>query len=202
MVRNLGEVVALSAQPWEGMPRWWVQYSDGAQLDLVVAPADERPGRAPGAVVLLDRSGGRFATEFVPKVLHAAPHEPEQWLLDGWEALSNVAKYLRRGSTLEAIEQIHRARQRVFQLWSVGEHVDYPRFGLTSLLDATSATLPPNVESTYCLVGQESATAAACALARLLRIAGRHANPALDTPLSEYVIAELTAQAVHGASEL
>ena len=191
MVRSLGDVVAVSAQPWDGMPRWWVQYSDGAQLDLVVGPAAERPGRAPGAVVLFDRSMGRFDDEFVPSVLRADPEEPRQWLLDGWEALSNVAKYLRRGSLLEAIEQLHRARQRAFQLWCVGERVEYPRFGLTSLLDAESATLPPNVESTYPVVETESVRVAASALAQVLRIAGSHAEGAPDTPLSEYVISRL-----------
>jgi hypothetical protein len=192
MVRGLGEVVEVSAQPWGGVPRWWVQYVDGAQLDLVVASAAERPGRAPGAVVLLDRSG-RFAGEFVPAVLHARSGEPRQWLLDGWEALSNVGKYLRRGSLLEAVDQLHRARQRVFQLWAAGERVDYPGFGLTSLLDAESATLPPEVNRTYPAIGPASVAAAACALARLLRIAGRHADPALDTPLSDYVTAKLAA---------
>jgi len=194
MVRDLGDTVEVSAQPWAGVARWWVQYADGAQLDLVVAAAAERPGRAPGAVMLLDRSDGRFATEFVPTVLRAGPQEPREWLLDGWEALSNVSKYLHRGSLLEAIEQLHRARQHVFQLWAVGERVDYPSFGLTSLLDSESASLPPDVEGTYPTAGPASVAAAAHALAELLRIAGRHADPALDTPLAEYVGAHLAAR--------
>jgi hypothetical protein len=196
MVRGLGELVDVSAQPWDGVPRWWAQYADGAQLDLVVAPAVDRPGRAPGAVMLLDRSAGRFATEFVPTVLHARPEEPRQWLLDGWEALGNVGKYLRRGSLLEAVEQLHRARQRVFQLWAVGEGVDYPGFGLTSLLDAERATLPPGIEATYPTIAHASVVAAADALAGLLQITGQHVNPALATPLAGYVMGKL---AVHGA---
>lgn len=36
MLQGLGPVVDLSAQPYEGRPRWWVQYTNGGQLDLVV----------------------------------------------------------------------------------------------------------------------------------------------------------------------
>jgi len=200
MLRGLGEVVEVNAQLWEGVPRWWVQYADGGQIDLVVlAPAD-RPGLAPGAVALLDRRG-RFAMAFVPSVLRAAPEQPRQWLLDGWEALANVAKYLRRDSLLEAVEQLHRARQRVFQLWATGEDVDYPVFGLTSLLDAEQASLPPGIEATYPTVDPTSATAAAATLAGVLSQAGWHADPFLDTPLASYVTTRLrSAAGGHGLS--
>lgn len=190
LIRGLGDVLDVSAQPWNGVPRWWVQYADGAQLDLVVLDAADRTGHAPGAVVLVDRSG-RGATEFVPTVLRVRPGEPRAWLLDGWEALANVAKYLRRGSLLEAVDQLHRARQRVFQLWAAGDGVDYPGFGLTSLLDADGSTLPPDVEATYPIIAPPAVAAAAVALARLLGAAGRHADPALDTPLADYVTAKL-----------
>lgn len=56
--------------------------------------------------------------------------------------MGNVVKYLRRGAVLEGIEQVHRTRTRVLQLWAVGEGVDYPSFGLTSLLDGPNASLP------------------------------------------------------------
>ena len=52
----------------------------------------------------------------IPSVWSAGAADPKNWLLDGWEALSNVAKYLQRGSVLEAIEQLHRARGRIYQL--------------------------------------------------------------------------------------
>ena len=190
LVAGLGEVVEVSAQPWDGTPRWWVQYADGAQLDLVVGAADDRGGRAPGGVMLVDR-GGRFATEFTPSVLRAKPGEPRQWLLDGWEALGNTAKYLHRGSLLEAVEQIHRARQRVFQLWAAGEGVDYPLFGLTSLLDHDIAVLPPRIEATYPTIEHVSVAEAAIALAELLRFAGQHADQAMSTPLEAYVVTDL-----------
>jgi hypothetical protein len=58
LVESLGDVVEVSAQPWDGTPRWWVQYADGTQLDLVVGAADDRGGRAPGGVMLLDHDQG------------------------------------------------------------------------------------------------------------------------------------------------
>ena len=120
MLRRLGEVIDLSASLWNGVPRWWIQYADGGQIDLVVLPASSRTGRAPGSVALLDRTG-RLSDTFTPQISRASPEDLHGWLLDGWEALSNVAKYLQRGSILEAIEQIHRARTAVFRLWTAGE---------------------------------------------------------------------------------
>ena len=130
ILRGLGPVVDVSAQPYHGMDRWWVQYADGGQIDLVVIPAADRRGLPPGSVALLDRAG-RLSVPVEPTVLRAAPDDPRNWLFDGWEALANVAKYLRRGSLLEALSQVDRARQRVFQLWAVGAGVPYPAYGLT-----------------------------------------------------------------------
>lgn len=162
------------------------------QLDMVVLAATDRPGRAPGSVALRDRHGW-LATEFEPAVQNARPEQPRQWLLDGWEALANAAKYLRRGSLLEAAEQLHRARLRVFRLWACAEGVDYPSFGLTSLLDTESPSLPPGIEATYPTISAASLAAAANALAFLLRSAGHHLRSTLDTPLARYVNDMLTA---------
>jgi hypothetical protein len=195
MVEGLAPVIDLSVQPWQDVTRWWVQYVDGGQLDLVVMPAERRPGRAPRSVALLDRSG-RLAEEFLPRAWRASPDEPRQWLMDGWEALGNVAKYLARSSVLEAIEQLHRARQRVLQLWAVGEGVDYPSFGLTSLLDDAEATPPSGIEATYAVASIESVREAARKLAALLEGAGHHARPDLDTDLREFVTSRLEAHPV------
>lgn len=85
LLRALGDVVDLSIQPWDGFGRWWVQYHNGGQIDLVVLPAATRSGRAPGSIALLDRRG-RLSETFTPRMWRAAPDEPRQWLLDGWEA--------------------------------------------------------------------------------------------------------------------
>ncbi|GIH16949.1 hypothetical protein [Rugosimonospora africana] len=190
MLRGFGDVVDLSAQPWDGVHRWWVQYADGGQIDLVVLPAAIRSGKAPRSVALLDRRG-RLATTFTPRKWAAAPDDPHRWLLDGWEALSNVAKYLRRASLLEGIEQIHRGRTRVLQLWAVGEGVPYPEFGLTSLLDDADAQLPPDIEATYPSPDPAGVLSAALATATLLYRAGHHAQPELDTPLRHFVTTRL-----------
>jgi hypothetical protein len=193
MLTGLSDVVEVAEQPWDEFHRWWVQYENGGQIDLVVMPAAVRPGRAPGSVALLDRAG-RLGETFTPRVWTADPEDPRHWLLDGWEALSNVNKYLRRGSALEACEQLARARQRIFQLWAVGEEVPYPSFGLTSLLDYP-ATLPPDIESTYA-TPDGSAVAAALSAARALAAAGRHAHPGLDTRLRARVVGQLSAIAM------
>jgi len=186
MLRGLGNVVDLAVGLWDGVPRWWVQYQDGGQIDLVALPATSRAGRAPGSVALLDRKG-RLSRVFTPDTLSASPEDCRSWLLDGWEALSNVAKYLHRGSVLEAIEQIHRARTDVFRLWAVGEGVDYPVFGLTSLLDAARPSVPKGIELTYPTTDDPGALAAASVTARLLAVAGRHADPHLHSPMEEFV---------------
>ena len=79
----------------------------------------------------------------------------------------------------------------MFQLWAVGEGVAYPTFGLTSLLDEASASLPPGVDQTYAVPLFPSVRDAALVLAELLGVAARHADPALDTPLREFVTARL-----------
>jgi hypothetical protein len=188
LLRGLGPVVDVSAQPWDGFARWWVQYADGGQIDLVVLPATLRPGRAPRSVALLDRTG-RLAREFTPAALRPSPEDPEHWLMDGWEALANIAKYLTRGSYLEAAEQLHRVRRRVCQLWAVGEGVDFPVFGLTSLLDF--AAPPPGIAATYAMPTGDAVRTAALAAAELLHRAGLHARPGLDTPLRGWVTPRL-----------
>ena len=190
MLCGLGAVVDLSAGLWNGVPRWWVQYEDGGQIDLVALPATSRIGRAPGSVALLDRTG-RLGDTFTPQALHASAGDRRGWLLDGWEALSNVAKYLQRGSILEAVEQIHRARTDVFRLWATGEGVDYPVFGLTSLLDAAEAGLPDGIETTYPSADDSAVLVAALATATLLAAAGRHADPQLQSPMQEFVAKRL-----------
>jgi hypothetical protein len=99
--------------------------------------------------MLLDRSNGRFVTEFAPSKLHAMPDEPKHWLLDGWEALSNVVKYLRRGSFLEAAEQMHRARQRVFQLLNDGSNHSSTSSTPEIRISSTSRSLPSPDSSSF-----------------------------------------------------
>lgn len=199
MLRRLGEVVDLSAGLWNGVPRWWAQYADGGQIDLVVLPAGARAGRAPGSVALLDRTG-RLSGTFTPQIWRASDEDLRRWLLDGLEALSNVAKYLQRGSTLEGIEQIHRARTEVFRLWAAGEGVAYPIFGLTSLLDHAEVDLPDDIEAAYPTADPTAVLVAALATVRLLKTAAHHADPELQSPLQGFVARRLESLTVAESS--
>ena len=194
MLTAVGDVIEVADQPWGAHHRWWVQYVDGGQIDLVVMAADVRPGRAPHSVALLDRDG-RLETAFTPRAWSASPEQPRRWLLDGWEALANATKYLHRGSLLEACEQLSIVRERIFQLWAVGEGVAYPSFGLTSLLDSPGAVLPARIESAYPTPVYASVRAVCRAAAELLREAGQHAHPGLDTALRGYLVGRLQALA-------
>jgi len=155
-----------------------------------VVSADYRSGRAPGSVALLDRSG-RLTDTFTPSLWSAATDDPRNWMLDGWEALANVAKYLRRQSVLEALEQLSRARERVLQLWAVAEQVPYPAFGLVSLLDNPAASLPPAIKVTYAGASADDVRTAALTTAELLGMAADRAQPGLATALRPYVIRRL-----------
>ncbi len=186
----LAPVVDHQLQDWAGNRRWWVYYRDGAQLDLLVVPAQfRRNGRARGSVALLDRSG-RLASEVAPRSLRATPAEPREWLLEGWESLSNLVKYVHRGSLLEALDQLHRGRACAYRLFAHAAGVDCPGYGLTSLLDDPRAPLPEGVHGTYAPVDRAAILVAASRLAELLAATGRRAG--VSSPLGPVIAARLT----------
>jgi hypothetical protein len=185
MLMAIGSPIEIAHAPLGDTPRWWVVYADGGQLDLVLMPAATRPGRAPGSRALLDRIG-RLSATFEPGSLRARSGEPREWLLDGWEALANVAKYLRRGAHYEAFDQLGRARGRVFQLHAQATGLRYPVFGLTTLLDAPAPELPVGIDATYPVLSEPSLRAAALAAAELLVAEGVRAD-AGQTALSRWV---------------
>ena len=175
--------------------RFFVQYADGRQLDLVVQPTSNLAGRVPGAVVLYD-PGGRLAAERRPGSMHAGAEEARAWELLGWELLANVSKYLARGSTWEALERLHGARAMALRLHAVAEGVTYPGFGLTSLLDTDPPRLPDGLEATVSGLDPGALRAAAVACGELLRRAAAGARSRLESdrpesPMAEYVLALL-----------
>jgi hypothetical protein len=190
LLADLGPTIALHPHDWSGSPRWWVVYASGLQVDLVALPAESRPGRAPGALALVDKSG-RLATEFRPRLTSAPPAEVERWAFDGWEALGNVAKYLARGSLHEALDQLARARTDVLRLWAAAEGVRYPAFGLTSLLDDPDAHLPGGLDATYATARADELHAAALATAGLLVHATARTTAQVPPALVEHVRAHL-----------
>jgi hypothetical protein len=62
-----------------------------------------------------------------------------------WWWLSDVAKYLERGSLFEAAERIALVRQEALKLYAAARDVPYPLFGITSLLDYEPFEVPQNL---------------------------------------------------------
>jgi hypothetical protein len=203
LVRGLGPVVdALRHRiaGWGDRPheRWFVQYADGTQLDLVATPVSSLRGRVPDAVVLHDPDG-HLARPYRPAVLRATAADVREWTLLGWSALADAAKYLRRRSVWEALDRLNEARALALRLWAVDQGVDYPVFGLTSLLDEPGATLPDGLDATVARADWDELHGAALACADLLDRAAGRARATLGaggaTPMAAYVRRRLAALA-------
>ncbi len=167
LIRGVGETVDVLEQPEAERPYFFAQYADGTQLDLVVQPASRARGRVPNAIVLLDRDG-LLAELWEPRSLHAGDEDLREWSFLAWLALSNLAKYLDRGSLWEARSQLEEARGHLLKLHAAHEGVAYPGFGLTSILDDPGTQLPPGLETTVATLDADALREAAQALARLL----------------------------------
>lgn len=153
MVAGLGEVVDMLHHELQGVSQkdWvhrhtFVQYADGVQLSLVVVPASGRQGLPPGAVALMDKDG-QLGKPLVPASYQASAKQCREWTFFGWQALSDLDKYLRRGSLWKAHQRLEEARGQVWRLWAVTQDVQYPGFGLTSVLDG-DAPMPAGIAET------------------------------------------------------
>jgi hypothetical protein len=172
LVRSLGPVTDLLVHELPGRSRHRriaAELATGVQVDLVVFPAGDRPGLPPGSVALVDKDG-TLAHAWRPDALGPpGAAELREWAFLGWWALSDVAKYLARGSLLEAAERLAEARRLALQLHAAAQGVDYPRFGLTAILDAPAPAVPMWLEETYAPAEPATLAAAAGAAIRLLR---------------------------------
>lgn len=150
---------------WAGVPhrRYFAQYEDGAQIDLVVMPASRRDGMPEASVALYDPDG-RLTRRLVPRQQHADAADVREWVFEALIALLNLDKYLRRGSVWEALEQLHQARTYAWRLWAVTQDVAYPGFGLTAVLDADGVGPPPWLEATVPRLSADELRAAGRAL--------------------------------------
>jgi len=188
LVGGLGEVVDTlhhRIPEWGDTPhqRTFVQYADGVQVDLVAYPASLRgKGRPPDTVVLYDPDG-RLARQWLPSVYQADAATVREWTFLGWTALADTAKYLRRGSAWEALEQLRQARTHVWRLWAVAQGAAYPGFGLTTVLDAPDVGLPPGIEATVTGLDLRDLHRAALACATLLDQTARLAAPIVGADL-------------------
>jgi hypothetical protein len=172
LVRSMGPVVDLLVHELPGRPhhrRIAAELASGVQVDLVVFAAADRPGLPPGSVALVDKDG-TLAHPWRPDAADPpAVEELREWAFLGWWALSDVAKYLTRGSVFEAAERLAEARRLALQLHAAAQGIDYPRFGLTALLDEPDPVLPMWLEETYSAAQPVALAAAAGAAVRLLR---------------------------------
>ncbi|MGQ0615750.1 MAG: hypothetical protein ACT4PW_01970 [Acidimicrobiia bacterium] len=189
VVAEVGHATDVLLQVMPGWPidirRLAVEFEEGVQLDLVIMPSERRVGLPTGAVAVVDKDG-RLESPWTPPVEDVpTPDVAREWLMLGWWALSDVAKYLRRESVFEAVERLVEARQQALRLYAVGERTPFPSFGLVSLLDFPPYRLPERLGATYSLPRQRGEVLrAALATADLLEDAGRDAAQTLGSVLS------------------
>ena len=179
-LRDLGTVVDVlehEIDSWAGVPhrRFFVQYADGSQVDLVAMLASRRPGLPPGSVALHD-ADGRLAQPMEPRQRDADSDQVREWAFGAYLALLDMDKYLRRRSLWEALEQLHEARTMAWRLWAVAEGTAFPAFGVTAVLDEPDARMPPGLEHTVARLSDAELRASGAALLRLLRDLGPRAS--------------------------
>jgi hypothetical protein len=115
----------------------------------------------------MDRDGD-LARPYDSPGSQAAPATLHQWTFLGWIALANVHKYLTRGSLWEALAQLDQARDVVWKLWGARHHVEFPAYGLTSVLEAPEVGVPPGIQATLAQLDEVEITRAAIRVAGLL----------------------------------
>ena len=142
----------------------FVQFRDGLQLDLVVAPAAPR---APGHDwVVLHDPDHLIGGEPIPGT--ATPDQVTGWMFNAFVRLSACAKYLNRGSLWEAAEMLHAARTDLWRLWATARSITDPQYGLAAVSDAAPVELPDGIEQTIAPLERAALSAAALACADLL----------------------------------
>jgi predicted nucleotidyltransferase len=155
----------------------WALYSDGVQLELVIASA---PGELEGRrdwVVLYDPDKRVSGTK--PEAF-ASLDDVRRWSYEGWSLLLLCAKYLRRRSLWEALETLHAARTRVWRVWAAARRVPDPQFGLTAVLDSSDPSAPAGLEATHATLDLAALARAALACADLLNALWPEATATVD----------------------
>jgi hypothetical protein len=172
----VADVLEHEMDSWAGVPhrRYFVQYTDGMQVDLVAMPASQRPGLPPGSVALHD-ADGRLEMPMEPRQREATAEQVREWAFEAYVALLNMDKYLWRGSLWEALEQLHGARTLAWRLWAVAEGIDFPSFGLTAVLDEPNGGPPTGLDRTVAGLSEHHLRHAGAALVGILDDVGRGA---------------------------
>jgi hypothetical protein len=104
VVEQCGIVTDALAHVMPGWPpetrRLAVEFDTGVQLDLVLMPSTRRSGLPTGAIAVVDKDR-RLTRPWQPPAEDApSPALAREWLMLGWWALSDVAKYRRETSPL------------------------------------------------------------------------------------------------------
>lgn len=179
------EMIAHRMEGWtDDYCRVAAQYDNGVQLDLVLMPADARPGLPDRTLALVDKDH-QLVDPWVPDSRQPPSFETvREWVVLGWWALTNADKYIARNSLLEATDAIAEARRCALQLWAAGRGVDYPSFGLVSLLDFPPFEVPHGLADCYCIPDDADAVlSAAVACAALMHTAIEAVNEQLGLAL-------------------
>ena len=195
-VDGLGELVESYYHQLPGLTqaheRIFAQFADRSQVDLVLFPASVPGGSVPNVVALYDPDD---------RVVIAGERKPvtsgqiREWAFGGWCALADLGKYLRRGSTWEALARLNEARAQLWQLWAVTLDVPDPQYGLTSILDFAPGQVPASFESTLADLDPGRLLDAARRVAALLHEAGERLpdDQRADLPgaIARYITADL-----------
>jgi hypothetical protein len=199
-VDGLGELVESYHHKLPGVAltheRIFAQYADRSQLDLVVYPDTVFAGSIPHVVVLYEPDSALAAPDAAASVL-VSPSQVREWAFQGWCALADLGKYVRRGSAWEALERLHEARAQLWQLWAAVRGVPQPQYGLTSVLDYSPDALPAGIEATVSDLDLGRLLAAALRVAELLGEVGEQLDEeqraALPSAMGRFITGDLRA---------
>lgn len=156
-------------------------YEGNLQLSLAVSPSSWVLGLKPNAVALYD-PGGRLAKMWDPSVRAVTSKQIREWTFLAWLDLADAAKYLKRGSPWEALERLHRARNRTWQLWAAAHKEDFALYGMTQVID-DGVEFPMGMERTVAKLEAKSIHNACLVLADILKRTAEEVNEVLPFEL-------------------
>lgn len=176
--------------------RVFAQLSNGVQLDLaVIAEAEVRRGEAAPDFVSLYCADGSGEEVTMPSAYDVAAEQVRTWAFQGWRALLDADKYVRRNSPWEAHQRLEEARQHIWALWATALGTSYPWHGLSQVLDHDPFALPGGIEATVAgldLAELRSAmVASAAVLDEVSSAAARRCPTNLPTSLAAFTRAVL-----------